>query len=247
VIKQEGYYQYEKLKSSIIDNDGNIILTFNAMIAIEHSGLSKYMSDAYTAPANGLAPFLDITYALPLPVELLNFNAIANENLVDLNWATGSEENVEAFYIEHSLDGELWKNIGFETATNNSSLTTYEAIHETPQIGDNYYRLKIVDFDATYEYSSIRIVNFKANKEVIQVYPNPFEERLVIEIESLKTTKATAYLINATGQIVYNKALQISKNQQIYILNDLGRLEKGIFLLRIEGEGIEFTERVVKL
>ncbi len=245
VIRQDGFNHYEKMQSAIPNNDGSTTVTYSSVMAIEHPGLSKYMTDKYAAPANGFAPFLDVKYELPLPVELMYFMAFANNQTVDLTWTTASEEDVNGFYIEHSLDGKFWEEIGFKTATNSQILTSYEYQHLTPQIGNNYYRLRILDLDETFDYSPIRVVNFQ-NENQINVYPNPFEDRLVFEIKTSKTKTAIAYLINSIGQVVYQKRLQLFDNQQIYILNDLNSLEKGIYMLRIESQGIEFSQRVLR-
>lgn len=54
------------------------------------------------------------TCDLPLPVEMVNFNAyVLDGDIVTLRWRTLSESNNEGFEVQHSMDGNTWDALDF--------------------------------------------------------------------------------------------------------------------------------------
>jgi hypothetical protein len=119
-----------------------------------------------------------------LPVELVSFNAKAVEKQVDLNWETATEVNSDYFELQRSDDGKQWAQIGHVYSVGDSKVTNlYSFIDFSPQVGLNYYRLKMVDKDQTFAYSSIKSVNFEG--KATSLFPNPVLNTLHIESETL--------------------------------------------------------------
>ena len=112
-----------------------------------------------------------------VPVELISFSAVIIENGIKLNWFTATETNNAGFAIERSLDGTNYSEIFFvggNGTTTNRNVYTY--LDKTAIAGINYSRLKQIDFDGSYEYSQVAIVNLGVPDKFIldQNYPNPF-------------------------------------------------------------------------
>ena len=146
---------------------------------------------------------LETAPAIPLPIELLSFNATQAGANIQLNWSTASETNNAYFTIEKNTDG-----IHFETvvnvsgAGNSNTLLSYSAIDDHPFPCVSYYRLKQTDFNGKFTYSNIVEVDFVSQLSVdVNIYPNPF------------STSAT---------IVINDASQLN-NYDLRIYNNLGK------------------------
>jgi hypothetical protein len=121
-----------------------------------------------------------------LPVELVSFNAKAVEKQVDLNWETATEVNSDYFELQRSDNGKQWAQIGHVYSVGDSKVTnSYSFIDFSPQVGLNYYRLKMVDKDKTFAYSSIKSVNFEG--KATSLFPNPVLNTLHIDSETLNT------------------------------------------------------------
>ena len=56
-----------------------------------------------------------------LPISLLFFGAVVNDNSVDLTWATSSEINNDFFTVERSYDGEKFSKIAIEKGAGESA------------------------------------------------------------------------------------------------------------------------------
>ena len=91
-----------------------------------------------------------------LPVNLTEFNAQKNTDGVLLQWITATELNVAKFSVEKSKDGMSFSQMGVVEATN-QTLAKYSFTDLKPEEAVNFYRLKMVDKDGSYEYSKLTI------------------------------------------------------------------------------------------
>lgn len=169
----------------------------------------------------------------PLPIELLYFNAVPENNeYVKLNWATASELNCSHFDVQRSPDAYAWEDIGqIKGAGTSNTVSLYETYDFNPNRGINYYRLKQFDFDGTYTYSTIESVNFDMT-ENIKVYPNPFRQSCTIAFSrDERISELNVY--DSQGKLV--KTL-ISPNMASNCVElDLSDLALGIYYLKING------------
>lgn len=137
-----------------------------------------------------------------LPVRLVNFTAIQMAKQVQLQWVATNEINFSYYDVEHSINGKDFISIGKVQASNMVSVNkTYQLMHTNPVVGKNYYRLKMVDDNGRFLYSTIKTVLFGASA-AMQVYPNPFFGKLKISVAKQENTPSTVRIYNSTGQQV---------------------------------------------
>jgi hypothetical protein len=89
-----------------------------------------------------------------------------DKGFVALNWTTASGENVDRFEIEHSIDGIQFDKIGIEKANEYPSEYLYFSDEYIRKV-NNYYRLKILDIDGSFEYSATRHIFWKNQKNYL--------------------------------------------------------------------------------
>jgi hypothetical protein len=117
-----------------------------------------------------------------LPVELLAFTAKEQGESIVLWWEVGQLYGIAGFAVEYSKDGRSWTALGFVTSTDNRPGTLqFDYRHVEPNVGDNFYRLKMIDTDGYFEYSPIITVNFNKIDEVITIHPNPSSGHFFID------------------------------------------------------------------
>ncbi|MBC5992506.1 T9SS type A sorting domain-containing protein [Pontibacter cellulosilyticus] len=184
---------------------------------------------------------------LPYAVELSNFTALYADYKVKLQWTTASEDNNNFFEIEKSINGKDFKEIG--TVKGNG--TTKQAVRYTftdshPTSGTIYYRLKQVDFDGKYSYSKTVAVSVKANtKAAVQAYPNPFSKDLTLMLALEEAGDVQIQLLDLQGKVVYSSKTVTEKGFQETTL-PLHTLSKGVYILRVNGTGLNQILKVVK-
>ncbi len=121
----------------------------------------------------GFSTFLNLgsTYGnTSLPIELVSFEATAQEKEVALTWVTASELNNDYFTVERSADGSSWEVVlTKQGAGTTTQRTEYNALDSRPLAGLSYYRLKQTDFDGKFSYSSIQSVFMNsADKQLVK-------------------------------------------------------------------------------
>jgi len=177
-----------------------------------------------------------------LPVELTSFQAALNQKTVRLNWQTASELNNAKFIIETSNEGELFSGIGeVQGAGTTLEKQSYQFTHHTPSAGINYYRLKQVDFDGTFEYSKVVAINAVGNNDIV-AYPNPAKDKVYVQYDRSKGP-GKIYLLDALGRRI---AATINGNNGFYEVNLPNELPFGAYWLKIERSGKVQTVAVVK-
>lgn len=136
-----------------------------------------------------------------LPVEFSSFTAKKQDDVHSLlSWQTSVEVDNDYFEVQRSANGKDFQKIGKVNGNGTTSeVQDYTFLDRDPLPGMNYYRLKQVDFNGQYDYSSVEVVNFGSEHGEITVFPNPATDFVTItldkEYDGLK-------VFNKLGQIV---------------------------------------------
>lgn len=161
----------------------------NSIVSItDSSGYAAAIKPAYTtiARAGDKYAFIGISFTpgttpyLILPLSLLSFNALLKSESVLLKWSTANEVNVRNFEIEKSINGKDFIKIGTVQARNlaNTNFYDYSDVSNKSELA--FYRLKIVDKNGGFSYSSILNINNKSASSKLSVYPNPCADNITI-------------------------------------------------------------------
>lgn len=169
----------------------------------------------------------------PLPIELVFFNAICNEENVKLLWTTASETNNDFFSVERSSNAVDWENVlNVNGAGNSNQPLSYQAWDNEPLNVVSYYRLKQTDFDGSYAYSGIVTTdcnNGLSDNSIINTGQNG--NILFVEYFSTDELLVNINLYNVQGQLV--KALhELSSSAGVnYYVLDINSISQGIYIL----------------
>ena len=132
--------------------------------------------------------FYQTSTSAPLPVELSTFTATAlPDRTVALDWTAVTERDLAYYGVEHSTDGSKFSELDQVTAAGTTSVaTTYTYLHSTPQPGTNYYRLRMVNTDGTFEYSPIRSAELDGQRHHFSLVPTPTTGPLALMSQHLE-------------------------------------------------------------
>ncbi|MDZ4669016.1 MAG: BNR-repeat neuraminidase N-terminal domain-containing protein [bacterium] len=207
----------------------------------EYNG--KYMHNAFGTVSSASST--------TLPVSWLSFSGFANEENVDLVWATAQEINNRGFEVERSFDGIAFQNVGFVkgAGTYNGKLN-YSFVDEGVLAANPvvYYRLKQVDFDNRFEYSSTVVVRTNVDElNAVKVYPNPFTESVSIELRNTTELTGTATLIDIQGRVVKSLNLNVIKGFGTFQMSGLDELKDGVYFVKVNIGGQSYQEKLVKV
>ncbi len=200
-----------------------------------------------SVPFGGAIVYVDNIYffnSSVVPVTLTNFTATKNKNITNINWNTLTETGNKGFEVERSIDGRNFTSLEFVPSQGNSK-NNYTTIDKSPKVGVNYYRLKQIDVDGRFTYSSI--VSVKFDKEDIAsftFYPNPAKEILKINVGVIETENATIKLMNTVGQTVISKTINKLSSTSV-ISFDISALATGVYYLELKNGTNSSVEKVI--
>jgi hypothetical protein len=185
----------------------------------------------------------------PLPIELLSFTAQLNNNFVELTWSTASESNNDYFTVERATNIEHFETVVVEDGKGTTKeVNRYKVVDPSPLYGRSYYRLKQTDFDGTYTYSSLQVVDYDGPRlATLTAFPNPLnDQNLTIKIEGLQeATEVTVQISNVVGQKIFDKVIKI-KTPGI-IIEEIPKHNfptPGLYIIKA-GETLYLTKKIV--
>ena len=188
-----------------------------------------------------------LTLQALLPVELLSFSAIAEENNVTLHWQTASEINNHYFNVEHSEDAIHWDILGIVEGQGYSVvLNQYECT--IIKTGSHYFQLQQVDFDGSIEYSNIVHVSVVSNPVEIDakqanIYPNPVTKNASITIQGVENDKVICQIFSLEGNEITQIQLQPSN---VISLSQLDIMPGMYFLIIYDGLEVSTSKLMIK-
>ena len=178
---------------------------------------------------SGFSGFFVKTSLYFLPLKLLNFSGIRNDQVIRLTWQTADELNTKDFVVERSSDGASFTGVTTVAAKSRGN-NTYACNDPFSFSSQVYYRLKMTDQDGRFTYSNIiRISNIAGNASTfITVYPNPVKDGTTITINSNAPAGSKAWFTDMSGRIlkevIINHAFQMA---------DISQFPAGMYLLRL--------------
>jgi hypothetical protein len=174
----------------------------------------------------------------PLPIELLNFDAMPDAGKVKVEWVTATEINNDYFTVERSIDGLGFSPVGVvDGAGNSANILDYDFIDTDPYQGTSYYRLKQTDFNGDFSYSQVEAVNL-SGMDIIQVFPNPAEDEVRFLLGASGEAVITIRIIDKLGRVLHEDVKYIEEDLTLHVL-DVSAYAPGIYTICIVGAGHE--------
>jgi hypothetical protein len=190
------------------------------------------------------------TSGTTLPVNLLSFTASKKQQDVLLSWSTASELNNKGFAIERSNGNGKWEKIGFvngKGTTNGISKYNHTDLSAFNSASTLYYRLRQEDFNGKATYSHVvKAGKDNISKTAVQLYPNPFEDAITLNIESEVSGDLHVVVKDLFGKTVAAQTVVTAKGNTVLTLDELSHLANGIYFLQVEQHGQVQNFKVTK-
>lgn len=187
-----------------------------------------------------------------LPVELTTFTGYNNGSINVLNWTTASELNSLRFEVEKSLDAINFEYIGERPAAGNSSTPRSYTLNDLhPVLGNNYYRLKMIDRDGQYKYSEIiiiKVTEINASADgIVAVYPNPTNDKVNIVYQAGANQKVNLDIYNAIGQNMFSNDYSFNAGLNTIVV-EAAEYAKGMYVINLQNVsgGTKYQSKFVK-
>lgn len=161
-----------------------------------------------------------------LPAEMVSFTSLCEGEKENFTWVTASENRVDHFELEYTLDGLIFYPAGIVHAIGNSTQeNSYSLIYEPQDNIQKYFRIKTVDEDGNIETSDIISSKNCHSSEMLSGYM--FDESS-LQLNSIDTPMEIS-LFTSTGKEL--SRLTVDSAQKVH-LNNL-QLSTGIYILKM--------------
>jgi Secretion system C-terminal sorting domain len=179
-------------------------------------GGSNYNSSVTTV----IGGTLKLTYywcpTVALGAEISNFSVYKKNGNISLQWLGTTDQQDIIYEIDYSNDNEHWLAAGTVPAGSAPAGTVaqyqYQYNPAKADVGDLYFRIKRTDAEGNVVYSVIKAVNLQLEDQRpgIQIYPNPVNQKILIQFDEQQTGNYVLELVGTTGQVIARKQVQLS-------------------------------------
>jgi hypothetical protein len=250
-----------------ITYDGGTTVTplYNQVNATGNVG-PQLMTGSFTTPASGASNaqlvitfngnsfnndniyWDDMCLDWVVPVELTSFNAKANDDEVELSWTTATETNNQGFQVERMSANGTYEQVGYVAGFGTTTEPKAYSFVDTELEEGNYtYRLKQIDFDGTYTYSSEVSVEVELPLEYTleQNYPNPFNPTTTINYAIAEDGFVKLAVYNMLGEEVATIVNNIQKAGRYEVNFNASGLSSGVYIYRIETTNFTSSKKLM--
>ena len=218
----------------------------NAVLLTPTVDTTRSISDSvYTFKVftKGMGTFMLVDPSTTLPLKMLNFKGSLKETAVILDWSTANEFNTSGFDVERSVDGENYGSIGWVNSLGTDGLNTYSYNDNNIVKGNKYYyRLKQVDKDGKFTYSSVVIIAYLGGKNWVNVYPNPVKNNLFIQRQNGSYANTNIVISDVNGKVVYQNNSSLSTTLEV----ETSTWSNGVYIIKFNSNEGSTTMKVVK-
>jgi len=171
-----------------------------------------------------------------LPVELLSFEGIPVGCATRITWIAETEENFDYYLLEWSQDGQTFEAIEQVQGQGKQGQAAYQ-FSDSKASTINFYRLKMVDLDGTFEYSEVITVKTSCGDEKeIAVFPNPqLQDAQYINLKWYSSKEEEIItLMDQSGRVLRRMNLAVERSWNTLRL-DISDLPAGMYFVKLEG------------
>jgi len=165
--------------------------------------------------------------------DFTNFEAYQANRQVELEWVTNSTYRSMGFVLEKSTNGTDFEVLKEVSADDISFDPVYfKEKDQKPTLGENYYRLKQLYSDDTFEYSEVRNIDFGIDLTAFKVFPNPSSKEVFINIASHIGKEGRLHISNQYGRVMED--IQLSDMKEKLLRLDLANYENGLYFIKLK-------------
>ena len=180
---------------------------------------------------------------------ITNFTVSNKEPNVEFNWKTENEQPGRSYYIQYSVDGKEFKNVGVVTSsTSGASNYKYELLPVSGASGKVYFRIRQVDANGKVSYTAVKYLAIGANAQAIpfSTFPNPVKRNVNLMFARAIKGNVMVELVNNVGQVVERQRIFLNQADN-YSLNFANSHPTGLYYLKateVENTDHKYTTRI---
>jgi hypothetical protein len=238
-----------QLKITSLQGDTTILVNVTGNNQVFKIGYNKTPTGIVIDPNNWIVNKTgSVISGVVLPVRLISFTGTATTDcMMNLNWKTADEFNVIKYEIEVSSNGMNFTKIGEQIALRNST-NDYQFSTQDNIRAYSYFRLKIVESDGSYSYTTTVNLETKCPLDFgVEFSPVPFQNNLNIRVQLGISNEIVLVLTNSVGQIVRKEKRSLSRGINNFSWSNMNQLAAGTYIISVTDQfGNKTVKKLVK-
>jgi hypothetical protein len=201
-----------------------------------------------TATSTAVSTFGNFTFGLKpitiVPLKLISFKAALQKSKAYLTWVTAEERNVSHFVVEESKDAKSFRQIGKVNANNLTNSNTYSFISTEDVNGISYFRIKMVDVDGKYQYSTIVTLKNEQSKKLTVTHSIDNNESTVL-IQNIPNGIYRLNVYSSNGQLIQQQSLQYNGSPITRTVTLNQSTAKGLYIINLVGANVAEQQKIL--
>lgn len=227
---------------------GDLPVTATSADLVDWTNATNFPTNTSSAADGGLDLIAITGIAIAnsvLPTRFVNFDAVENNDIINLKWVVENESSVDKYEIERSTDGINYFKINEIKSIGNSNGHTYSLPDNVAGVSSDqlFYRIRQYDKSGASYFSNTVAIRRNNKTASIMLYPNPVSEFLFVNIPSTVTVKGILSVTNSVGARVISRNVQLANGNNSFTVNGVRQLPAGIYQLSIK---LESGKSIVK-
>ncbi len=166
---------------------------------------------------------------------------VKGEEHVELYWTHNEGFKIETYILQKSTNGIDFKLFSELQSKGGHTEKMYQGYDLSPALGDNFYRVMMVDLDGSFTYSEIKLIHFTDLVDFV-LFPNPANDFVKINLEEVVGSEnVTIQVFNNLG--IQMKVFELDKIYSRYYQLDIRSLKEGHYIIWLNVPGRRPTAR----
>ena len=180
-----------------------------------------------------------------LPVTIKDWSATLDRGKVLLEWTTSQEFNTKDFLIQRATAaGDFRTILSVPAAIGSSTDKKYSLVDNSPNPGENLYRLVEEDMDGKQQMFAVKRVVVPGAWTENVIIPNPVNDGVAsVYVRVTRSQLLTIRLIDLNGRVIHQQIKQVMPGESQYTFN-VTALQKGTYVIQLNGDEIKTSKKI---
>ncbi len=169
--------------------------------------------------------------------ESLVLSAVLQGNEATLNWVIITNNPVDHFEIERSIDNIRFGKVGVvNQLVKMNEQQTFNLKDDISRVGEDviYYRVKVIAATGEYTYSNIAALRKPRMNIPLTLMPNPAGAEIAMSFTADNAEEISIRMVDNNGRIVYTQKNKVVKGSNVIRLTNLARFGNGTYTMQVQ-------------
>lgn len=237
-----GQWQYVANYPTIIGDSSVHNNMFRIRVASTNANLSN-PACSFTA-SNTIIVWVN-NCSVVLKTDMKDVTGKLDNNHAELQWTSLNEQPGVSFEVQRSDDHLRYNTIGTVAGTaSNSPTGNYLFTDNNPVTGPTYYRIKLVEGNAS-KLSKTILLNNKPNEFAIRTLINPFASNIAFDLISPSQGTVSLSLIDHYGRLIRRTERQVQSGINPVNFAGFDNISSGAYTLRVQMGAYIINKQVI--